>query len=83
MEERLGDESRYEAMMEQLEQSLHRRLREDTEQHVGRLMKEVEEKAIPRSAVGELHEHTLLCLLEPANSQVGLLSMFVCDNRQY
>ena len=71
------DESRYEAMMEQLEQLLHRRLREDTEQHVGKLMKEVEE-VIPRSAVGEPHKHTLLCLLKSANSHDGSLNTPAC-----
>ena len=49
------------AKMEQLEQSLQRKLRADTEQQVVKLRKEVEEEVIPQCAVvkemrGELHK---------------------------
>ena len=40
-----------EAKMEQLEQSLQRKLRADTEQQVVKLRKEVEEEVIPQCAV--------------------------------
>ena len=52
----------YEAKMEQLEQSLQRKLRADTEQQVVKLKKEMEDEVIPQCAVvkemrGELYTY--------------------------
>ena len=75
-------QQKYEDKMEQLEQSLQRKLREDTEQQVVKLRKEVEEEVIPQCAVvkemrGELHK---CCNGRPDNSLVSsLLSLFSQD----
>ena len=61
--------------MEQLEQSLQRKLRADTEQQVVKLRKEVEEEVIPQCAVvkemrGELYK---CCNGRPDNSLVSYI----------